>query len=466
MLDRTSLALAAIAGVFTALASGCFTFSGADPNREQLRPRAARAADFTWPSRDRATARALLDATPERYFTLRPAEGTKPEDLLPEVARSISRPSYVVTSKGLYGEGLFRTFEDVRFDEEATPATRAFVAFLEQIAPTADFVTSFSGSPERIAQSLERERSIRGPRATKPGEPALVSDDTDTRTAFRAGVDVSIPERREAPYRGVVLYLGGIFSARWERPVVEALTTRGWAVVKLAPPFGIRPPMNFKINSRADLNAAADAIAPRIDDVIAEAAYAAEATLAYLREHRPDLPRHPTVILGFSAGSLSCPAVAARLGDQIDGACLVGSGANVLQVSQESTLTRGGINIAWGLGYGGFLDHAALYRRYLAASSLDPHHTASALVHKPVLSVHALFDAIVPAEAGRALRRQLGRPDELDFWGGHKGLFYLLDHAAAPIADWFDRQWPEPGQPDPVGENTASDREKLIPPTR
>jgi pimeloyl-ACP methyl ester carboxylesterase len=141
------------------------------------------------------------------------------------------------------------------------------------------------------------------------------------------------------------------------------------------------------------------------------------------------------------------PAVAARLHDRVDGMVLVGGGANLLQISQESDLTDGGLKIDWNddLLRGPLRNE--LYEHYLAASRLDPYALAPAIQDIPTLLVLAGMDSIVPAETGRVLWRRLGKPERYTTPFGHALLFWQLSSHAGKISDWIDRAADRPSLP-------------------
>jgi predicted esterase len=179
-------------------------------------------------------------------------------------------------------------------------------------------------------------------------------------------------------------------------------------------------------------------IAERFDQTLAENAYAAEAALAYLAQQRPDVPQKPLVIVGFSAGAIATPTVAARLGERVDAAVLIGGGANALDIALRSELVkrsvpveRGGVSIA--------REELLMLRGpYLAASRLDPYHAAPLMRHAQLLMLHGLHDTWVPASSGELLYERLDRPQRLVMSGGHEFLFYFLPDKAEFIAVWLE----------------------------
>lgn len=188
--------------------------------------------------------------------------------------------------------------------------------------------------------------------------------------------------------------------------------------------------------------AAGRAIAAASDDGFAENAYAAEAVLDFLREHRPDLPTEPVAVVGFSAGALVAPAVAARLGERVRGLVLIGGGADAVTIARESSLKRVSLALRCGdqpVGDDLFMVARDAYRRHVW---LDPYALGPSLSQTPVLLVHAVADRIVPADTGVLMWERLGRPDRLDFSLDHYELFYFVPGQAPRVARWLDEHVP------------------------
>lgn len=180
-------------------------------------------------------------------------------------------------------------------------------------------------------------------------------------------------------------------------------------------------------------------IAARIDQALAGNAYAVEMLLDYIDTQRPELAGLPVVMIGFSAGALTTPTAAARVRDRIDAVVLIGGGANLFELSQDSVFTDGGVTVRCGEDKLRKEQIDRLSDLYLGASKLDPYHTAPLLRALPVLQVHARSDDWVPARGGELLWNRLGKPDRLDISAGHQLLFYLLPGKAKFIADWVDQ---------------------------
>jgi pimeloyl-ACP methyl ester carboxylesterase len=210
------------------------------------------------------------------------------------------------------------------------------------------------------------------------------------------------------------------------------------------------PPLLLRTES--DIEPLAQLLATEIDRTLGRNALATEAILDALHTIYPVTQTIPTVVVGFSAGALSTPAVVARLRDKVSAAVMIGGAANLVEVGARSTFYDGGITLETRpLKPGEPTSNRerpnrpsrALVRklgtRYLELAKLDPYHTASALRGMPVLQVHAIWDTWVPADLGEVLQERLGYPDQLWHIGGHGMLFYFLPGQATWISDWLDR---------------------------
>lgn len=202
------------------------------------------------------------------------------------------------------------------------------------------------------------------------------------------------------------------------------------------------PPTGFEALPGETPEEVAGRIARAVDDALAEGAYAAEAALDALLEEHPALRERPVVVIGFSAGALAAPTVAARLAERIDALVLIGGGADTLSVALESSVSDGGLCL-WRPGEDPLdaQNVAAVIEAYREQSRLDPYNTAPLLAEIPTLQVMARGDEMVPTEAQRALWERLGRPERLLYRGpmGHAGMFYFLPRQTGRIDRWLNR---------------------------
>lgn len=240
--------------------------------------------------------------------------------------------------------------------------------------------------------------------------------------------------------RGIVVAMRPISGSTYIRPVINELRHRGWVVIETSLGFGIAGVGERRdAANEDDLRRFGTEIAKLADERLSESAFGCEAMIGLIRDERPELREKPVVVIGFSAGAIGAPTVAARLGDQVASIVLVGGGVDIASITSTSTLSDFGLGVRFkGQRLGrGELD--VLSESYLAESKLDGYHTAPLLRSTPALVLHAEEDAIVPAELGEALHRQLGRPERWLFGGGHELLFLQLGAFSGAIADWIER---------------------------
>lgn len=217
---------------------------------------------------------------------------------------------------------------------------------------------------------------------------------------------------------------------------------------------------SFQACDDESLPAVAKDIAGRIDQALAGNAYAVEAVIDYLDTQRPELKGLPIAMIGFSAGALATPTAAMRILDRVDAVVLIGGGANLFMLSQESSLTDGGLRLRCGEEKLPKARLEKLSELYLRESKLDPYHTAPLLTRIPVLQIHGRTDGWVPAKGGRLLHERLGRPDMLEINAGHQLLFFFLPGKAPLIADWVEsavglRESNEPNPQPKTARSTA-----------
>lgn len=488
---RGALAAAVIGAALAA--GGCFTYRTGSAERWSLAVEPLE--EEAWPARDLAAVKPFHEATPEEVYRFERRPGWPEERLSPAAAEAARTPEYRVAYNQVTGQGLLRVFEEVGARDDAAEVELIMRGFVQR----AEFLSEFRVRSAAFQAAMERERArrrrppypgLREVRRERPimlGEgiaiglpPVAVSRPVGVLLHFTALAGTSyerrVIESLEAQGWAVVHIQT---RTRVEQPnqaaVLEAYRRRdvrrrellrsspAWVVEerngrrvrsirdmdRYAADF-VRatrqvqqeipiPPSGFEPASEAEeeIDEAARRIAAAVDEVLAENAYAAEAALEYIDRMRPDLAGLPVAVIGFSAGALAAPTAAVRLGERVSAVVLIGGGADIFQISQRNTLTRGGIDLR---GKDGPLDRRLVARigeHYLEHTRLDPYHMAPRLRGVPVLVVHAMFDGIVPAETGEVLYERLGRPDRLTFLGGHGGLFYLLEGQAERIGSWL-----------------------------
>jgi fermentation-respiration switch protein FrsA (DUF1100 family) len=253
---------------------------------------------------------------------------------------------------------------------------------------------------------------------------------------FVPPVPVRVQGPAEGALRGVVVYLTGIAGVTpQEQRLTDELRGRGWLVVIVPPPLMRGVLVEIEADDRELI---ARRIAELIDEQLSLRACAVEAVLAWLAETAPGAPSRPLVLAGGSAGAIELPAVAARLGDRVDAAVLIGGGADFMRIVIASPAGRSLVRFHRD---GRRLDARELRELapdILARATLDPFWAAAALSDTPVLMLHARYDEIVPAAAGELLYERLARPERWSFPMGHTMLFLRLPSEARAIADWVE----------------------------
>jgi hypothetical protein len=388
-----------------------------------------------WPPRDQARAVNAASATPREVFMWK-LDGSRPESAYSaRTLERVKRPDATISHVQPAGVGLIRVFGSSRGRDGSAGSggtTRLrFVSFsMLEDRPGDQRAKWFR---DWLARDAAGESSI--------GWPGVRLNDPEVVRILGEGLRIRImpPPNRERA-RGTLLYLAGLGSSKYEQPLIDRLRADGWWLVQLqTPSVWWFEDTTFAIESRDDLPKVAQRIARVVDDVIAEPAFAAEAVMQYIRSERPDIPATPLALVGCSAGALMATAVGARLGNDLDAAVLIGGGANLLRISQESDLTNGGITLRWPGGAteppDGWLDE--LYQHYLAAARMDPYHTAAAMRSTPSLAMLANMDTIVPASSGRLLWERLGKPERYQYTLGHSLMFYTLSAQTNRILRWL-----------------------------
>ncbi|WP_442484152.1 hypothetical protein [Aeoliella sp. SH292] len=249
--------------------------------------------------------------------------------------------------------------------------------------------------------------------------------------------------------QGTMLYLGSIdILSAGESRMLQRARDQGWNVLACSIGMDSRMPEQIVVDDRGSTR-----LAQRIDDHLADRAYAMEALIAYVEQQSPELLVGPRVLVGMSAGAIALPTVGARIGD-VDAAVVIGGGEHVAEIIACSPLFGQHIELV-DVQYeidkkGDCITHlfpctdrqkrTEFADAVLQKSKLDPHYSAAALRETPVLMVQAEYDHIVPAAAGEALYETLGRPERWQYRTGHIGLTLLMPWKADYVLDWMATQ--------------------------
>ena len=470
-------------GLTAGLLSGCFCYGAgrvADEPGERL------PAEI-WAARDLEVVRPFLKRTPERIDGLRflhvahdrdGADAADPKGASRNLFERTLR--YTVESAQFRGNGLLRVYTNHLSDPENSLTLTALgfdpnAAFLtsreiesswfqRRLVETSESDNAFleEGMQLRLQRELPDE-----PRGTLIYFTAMLGNDYERRVieslrergwvilGISTRSRISPPQRPEhaeriAELASKVARLRRLAAETWAhllrdpeipfseyRAAIQA-DENARAATRLNVEMMELQRGSFQVCGEGCVEPVAREIAAHVDDLLAEHAYAAEAALDFAHEAHPELAKLPTAVIGFSAGSLVAPAAAVRLIDHIDAVILIGTGANFMRIVRDSDQVDGGLRIRCGDDPVPAALMARLEQRYLEFVRLDPYQLAPHLRHKPVLLVRAVFDAWVPASAGRLLRDRLGSPSRLTHFGGHGSLFYFLPGQATRIARWLD----------------------------
>jgi pimeloyl-ACP methyl ester carboxylesterase len=364
-----------------------------------------------WPGRATNRLEEIVQLAP-RMFSIRVHHEELVNGRL--VAAPKTLPADMAEYSRIYGRGIIRTYH--HSPEDGEPVGRT------------------------VSTGMRFYSGVEVPRDDTPSPSDVASAEGTARKPWIVnlrGTWMRLDEPISGPARGLIVHLTSYGGYQYERPILHELRGRGWAVLWVDSST-VRPEtMQIDVDPR-NLRPAARQIATHIDDRLAEIAYAVEGGLEFIARERPHIPLSPVVVTAYSAGALAAPAVVALMPQRIDAAVLVGGGANLLDIAQRSTLTDGGLKLAWMHGPPSATDRQRLLDAYLQASRLDPYWTSLFLRDKPVLMMHAVFDRIVPAGNGELLYQRLGRPARVNFMLGHGLLFYRLPTQTKVIADWVD----------------------------
>lgn len=243
-----------------------------------------------------------------------------------------------------------------------------------------------------------------------------------------------------APTRGIAFVLRPLSGGNFIRSSVIELRNRGWLVIETGLNFGIAGIGDKRdAASTEDLERFGRQIARLADDQLSEWTYGCEAMLEFVQSERPELKNKPVIVVGYSAGAIGAPTVAARLRNRVHALVLVGGGVDVLRIASTSSLSNFGLGVKFNGEPVRGESLEILSRAYLNASRMDSYHTAQHLRSIPTLMLHAADDDIVPAGTGQLLYERLGRPERWVLNMGHELLFLAMSAYSSSINDWLDR---------------------------
>lgn len=477
----------------TAASTGCWSGHAGDPQRASA-TRVPLPAEV-WPPREIDVLEDLLANTPETISTFRLLPGTE-ESTLSEADRTeLLRPAAKILDKGIFGYGLVRMYE------VGDPITAQAETAIQGFTPNVRVLTSRGWNDADAVRNREAGAWGREKFNEFGSKLGLQLTGEADSTGLWAGVPVRIPPAVPGVTPvGVVMHYHSIAANPHEVSVLAEFARRGWVVIDFTTFAVVRAQhrtgtdeeilanmqaaqemelrlfrevsplpyktyrqrqldhpaterlrqlrreeirlrgMTFQAGPGTDPTEVGRQMAREVDQQLAGNAYVGEAVIEYLYDRRPELKDLPLVVVGFSGGALAAPAVVARLGDRVDGLILIGGGADLLKLTQGSSLTDGGLTIRAGKDRVSPETVAAIHESYIKHVNLDPWTIAPTLGNLPVLNVYSCWDRIVPTSAAELLSERLGNPDRMVLRvGGHLMLFYLSPGKAKFFADWMER---------------------------
>lgn len=354
---------------------------------------------------------------------------------------TIRRPVYNIEFARVYGSSTVRELRRIGDHGRAGRPAELLIdvqSSIEGDAEQREYTAVVGNAPERL--TITREETTATTHAGWDANLPALADESQ----FAPLVERLVRDRAltflpptTGPARGVIVRIRAFAPNPFEDSVVEEFRRRGWAVLSGSFATPLSTVGRYDFAPGTPLAVVAAPIARDMDRVSAERAYAFEAALAWLAERHPEVPTHPAVLVGFSAGALGVPTVAARMPGRFDAAVLVCGGADLLSICQRNSLARGlSVTMSGAPLPRPVLD--SLCAEYLAASSLDPYATAPALIGTPVLMLQAARDRDVPRDTGDLLYERLGRPERWMYDGGHAWVFLLLPRLKGDIARWIE----------------------------
>lgn len=476
-------------GVLTVVAfgTGCYSYTPARESRAMESEREV----LELPPAGVAELERLRAATPESIYQFVPAPGRTLESVKESIARElVSKPHCAVVFNEVVEGTLVRMLkmEESRLD---------FTAIFQGFSPNGYVLTERYLDPGRRKLQAAFDAAVRKSIDARWEAEGVVWNPLPAEIALDEGMPFRVPESLPPNCRGVVLHLWAVASNDYEKRVVRELVRAGWLVLDLKTETTVRAPvpaesveeilaleeeqrklgaelprmergeLSSTYQSRlrrseayqrqvrngkriaelrypavvlcdeAGVDAAAEVIARRVDDGMADCARAGRAVVGAAKRRFPELEGKPVVVIGFSAGALTAPTVSAALG--ADAVVVVGGAANIVGITRKSAYSKGGVVVVCD----GAVPREALMKKleraYLERTRLDAYVTAPLLRGVPVLVVDAGLDTWVPAEYGAVLYERLGRPDRLHMaLGGHGMLFYFLPRRGPWIADWVN----------------------------
>ncbi len=477
-----------VSGAIAGVLGGCFSYTPAKSDR--LANPEVQVVPLELPTPDVAPLEALQARTPERISRWTLAPGRTLESITDEQARQLAVENrFTVTLNEVIEGTLVRT---VRVEDDVLDFASVFSGFV----PSGRVLTERSVQSGSWRLTQEEAAHFRKTLDAIWQGKGIVSNPVLDEVAIESGIPFRVPPKAPDQCRGIALHLWALAGNEYERRVAEVLEKDGWLVVDLKPSTNAAPAVSadavdrilaLEAEQRAaglelprmekgesgrayqarltnspayrrqlqlskdmlelrnpavtvcdegGVAAAAEVFGKRVDAALADNARAAKAVMVLTRRLHPQLASAPVVVIGFSAGAISTPTVAAAV--RPDAVVIIGGASNAMGIAMGSELTKGGVRVTCA----GRAPSRELVQKLCEAfpghSKLDAYHTAPMLKSIPVLVVDAGMDTWVPSKYGQELYERLGMPDRLHMaLGGHGMLFYFLPGQADRISKWM-----------------------------
>lgn len=141
-----------------------------------------------------------------------------------------------------------------------------------------------------------------------------------------------MPSSREHPIGTMYYFASSNGLAKPEQKFLRLACDVGWHVIAMTIDLTFGYSQQLQLGEGGEIG-----LALRIDNHLADRAFAIESFNIYLETERPELLLRPTVFVGLSAGAIALPTVAARTGPP-DAAVFVAGGQNVAEIILTSPL--------------------------------------------------------------------------------------------------------------------------------
>ena len=247
-------------------------------------------------------------------------------------------------------------------------------------------------------------------------------------------------------HAGVAVLLPGMLAT--PEPIIEGLLlglrAQGWTVLRMiAHPSRYTEDQLVMVTPQRDPNEIATEFARGVDTRIGGLV---QSVNDVLDAHNQLVG--PRVLIAMSGGTLASPALLATTRDVFDAAVLIGAGADLLSMSEQSNYAGflGGLQLGWQGEPENLLRQDDIVTAYRGIPSQDPYHQAPAVRINRLLMIQGSTDQAVPAALGEILWQRLGQPERWLAPAGHEVLFFgYLPMRSPDLLSWIGKSLPSTG---------------------